>query len=423
MLKEILIKNFMSFKDETIFTMEADSERVSEHPSHVVLIGNNKLLKVASFYGPNGGGKTNLLKALNLLAIVQQGGALNMDNVDYSCIYSNSKEIEQTVFFVDEKYEIGYKLVTVPEQNASESPFEIVSGDIKDKIRINFTAFKIEKEEIIFRENGEDTFSSLIERLANGSIKTSYFDGLITSKDFKLAKTKSVLRYFYDTFANRDNELQKDLDVIKHLMKQIRLVINLERQRPTKYNLQLIKNNTNQLVKLLNEVDIRINSIKIYERKTNPVYFVREINQGDGIVSKEIPLTMESKGTQKIFNLFLSILENINDGGIFICDDMNAFLHPKLYRAIVKMFQENESLSQLIFNSHDILNMDNELFRRDEIWFAYRDEEYGTKLVPLSNIVNYKGEQIRKDAKYYKQYLEGKYGADPFIKRGLSWND
>ena len=67
--------------------------------------------------------------------------------------------------------------------------------------------------------------------------------------------------------------------------------------------------------------------------------------------------------------------------------------------------------------------MNKELFRRDEIWFAYRDQTYSSCLIPLSNIVNYKGEQIRNDASYNKQYLEGKYGADPFITKGLSWNE
>jgi AAA15 family ATPase/GTPase len=103
---------------------------------------------------------------------------------------------------------------------------------------------------------------------------------------------------------------------------------------------------------------------------------------------------------------------------------MNAYLHPKLFKAIIEIFNSEENkMNQLIFNSHDIINMTNELFRRDEIWFVYRDEDYSTRLTPLSNIVNYKGEQVRKDAKYFKQYLEGRYGADPFIKKGLGWNE
>ena len=107
---------------------------------------------------------------------------------------------------------------------------------------------------------------------------------------------------------------------------------------------------------------------------------------------------------------------------IFYCNDMNSFLHPKLCAPIIRQFtNESNNSSQLIFNSHDIINMNNELFRRDEIWFAYRDEEYSSVLVPLSNIVNYKGEPIRNDAKYSKQYLEGKYGSDPFILKGINW--
>ena len=147
-----------------------------------------------------------------------------------------------------------------------------------------------------------------------------------------------------------------------------------------------------------------------------------ELENFEKEIEKELPLKSESKGTQKIFWILLRIL-SYGKNRIFYCDDMNAFLHPKLFRAVIKLFQENNSETQLIFNSHDILNMNNDLFRRDEIWFAYRDETYSTKLVSLSNIVNYKGEQVRKDAKYYKQYLEGKYGADPFIAKGLSWHE
>ena len=112
------------------------------------------------------------------------------------------------------------------------------------------------------------------------------------------------------------------------------------------------------------------------------------------------------------------------DNSIFFSDDFNAYLHPKMCRAIIEWFTSDKNTNcQFIFNSHDIINMNKELFRRDEIWFAYRDEDYSSRLVALSNIVNYKGEQIRNDATYYKQYLEGKYGADPFIKKGFSWNE
>ena len=67
--------------------------------------------------------------------------------------------------------------------------------------------------------------------------------------------------------------------------------------------------------------------------------------------------------------------------------------------------------------------MNNKVFRRDEIWFAYRNEDYATIYTPLSSIVDFRGNMVRKDAVYGKQYLEGRYGADPFIEKGLRWNN
>ena len=103
MLKEITIKNLKSFNEEVTFTMEADVERVSEHPEHVEEINNNFLLRVASVYGPNGGGKSNLIKALIISRYI-----LNAENYylgsDLSCVFSNSNDIEETIFFVVDEY-------------------------------------------------------------------------------------------------------------------------------------------------------------------------------------------------------------------------------------------------------------------------------------------------------------------------------
>ena len=421
MLKEFTIKNFTSFKDETLFSMEADMLRVSEHPDHVVSINDNKLLKVVSMYGPNGGGKSNLLFALRLAKIVQTNTAFS-EMYEFPCIFSNSDIVEQTVFFIDEKYEMGYRFSLVPSQIEYE---ETIEGRMQS--RYFDQNFEIISEEVSYRKAGEENYVLLFSRDKAGCIESRFFDEIKNNSEFRLAKKKSVISYLFDTFANTDGELSEDLDVIKHLSQQINKITLLDSRGlfvysgRNKQNLS-IKKYEKELISQLKEFDINIKGIKVYEKKLYPIYFVREVISGGKKCEKELPLTMESEGTQKLFWMILSILENIKSGKIFYCNDMNAYLHPKMFRAIIQMFQNDKSNSQLIFNSHDIINMDNELFRRDEIWFAYRDEEFSTQLISLSNIVNYKGEQIRKDAKYYKQYLEGKYGADPFIKRGLNWN-
>ena len=110
----------------------------------------------------------------------------------------------------------------------------------------------------------------------------------------------------------------------------------------------------------------------------------------------------------------------IKRGFIIVVDEIDAHLHPKLIQKIIELFNSKHNKeAQLIFNSHDILNMNNENFRRDEIWFVYRNENLESELICLSDFENYKGEKVRKDAKYSKQYMEGRYGADPFIEKGV----
>ena len=419
MLKEITVKNFRSFNEEVTFTMEADVERVSEHPEHVETINDNFLLKVASVYGPNGGGKSNLIKALIIPRYI-----LNAENYylgsDLSCVFNGSNDIEETIFFVVDKYEIGYHFIVNYSTDNDMDMLEMPS----ERRPMPRSHFDIIQEDIVYRKNADQDFISLCSRNKDGSVNGEEFIKLFENKEFKLAKRMSIVKYVYDIFANNESPLFEQFEIIKYLYKEIHKIMPLDsRYMIATPLLRLIKKHSAKLVQLLNELDIKISNIKIYEKRPSPIYFVRKRYIDEKEIEKELPLGSESQGTQKIFYILIRVLEFMDNGVIFYCDDMNAYLHPKLYKTIVHLFHSNNMKSQLIFNSHDILNMNNDLFRRDEIWFAYRDDNYSTKLIPLSNIVNYKGEQVRKDAKYYKQYLEGKYGADPFISRGLHWDE
>ena len=77
--------------------------------------------------------------------------------------------------------------------------------------------------------------------------------------------------------------------------------------------------------------------------------------------------------------------------------------------------------AQLIFTPHDLSTMNSEVFRRDEMWFVAKGTDQNSQLYSLVEFKNDKGESIRKDAKFDKQYLEGKYGADPYLKKIINW--
>ena len=337
-----------------------------------------------------------------------------------ACVFSNNNIIEETVFFVTKKFEIGYKFA-IEEKFKTQISVDFNGNKIPYVSRLNIFKY----ESVVFKDESSNDFITLFERDSKGNIISEIFDNYKINYAKVINENLSTVSYFYTMFVNSKNNQNIALDVINNLFIEIDSIFEFEINYVNlDIAIDIINENKNKLIKLLNDVDIKISDIKIEKNdRTSPIKFERTIKINDIEEKKLISFNDESKGTKKIFWMFVNLLNEYSKNHIFICDDMNAYLHSKLYKTIIELFNSpNNKCNQLIFNSHDIINMTNEIFRRDEIWLVYRDDSYSTKAIPLSNIVNYKGEQVRKDAKYYKQYLEGRYGADPFIKKGLEWD-
>ena len=102
-------------------------------------------------------------------------------------------------------------------------------------------------------------------------------------------------------------------------------------------------------------------------------------------------------------------------------EDDEEYTLKKIDIEIYKNMEKNKKGAQLIFTSHDLSTMNSEVFRRDEIWFVAKGNRQNSKLYSLVEFKNKKGESVRKDAKFDKQYLEGKYGADPYLRKIIDW--
>ena len=430
MLKEFSIKNFKSINEEVTLSMDADFDRVSEYQNHIINIRNNHLLRLCSMYGPNGGGKSNILKAISFLKRIVMDGTASKDSGDFSYAFSSDKISEFTAFFTTNKYDIGYTIrFKLLEKNA-----DLLIDDRGFVMRSN--PIEIVDEAIYYLNSGEDSYIKLISRDVNGKIESSYKPFVEATKIFnqQFGSSTSVIRFFYSFFYNNIKQPSNELEIIFDLYNEINSISSISsneflffpgRMLLTPKSIDIIRQNKDKLIKLLDAADIKIKDIKIVKSSEGfyKVFFVRNIVVDNEAVEKQMNLCNESLGTQKLFKLLTTLIISKDKNLIFLGDDLNAFLHPKLLSAIIQLFANNDSKSQLIFNSHDITNMSNKVFRRDEIWFVYRDEKYQTIMIPLSNILDYKGKQIRNDAIYGKQYLEGKYGADPFVKKGLDWNE
>ena len=203
------------------------------------------------------------------------------------------------------------------------------------------------------------------------------------------------------------------------------------------------------MLQMIQEMDLDIVDFRVEEKENDRIDIFTKHCVDD--VETEINLFDESSGTQKLFGLLPFIAESLTTGNVLVIDELDAKIHPILFRHIIMMFNDmniNKHKAQLIFTSHDLSTMNSEVFRRDEIWFVAKGNAQNSKLYSLvefkferktfklliggstaSNACsmqgykNEKGESVRKDAKFDKQYLEGKYGADPYLRRIVDWGN
>lgn len=422
MFKELRIYNFKSILNEQIFTMEACPEsQVSEFPDHIVSKGKTKILKVSSIYGPNGGGKSNLLGAINVIRTLISGNFVSSnwadDNSYIDSVFSKEKASKFDLFFITDQFELCYSLTVDASSltpNDQNSPFF-------RNIDVKFL-----REEFSFRKISQSDYIELFTRNEEGKVKINpELNATFISQDLFLLKTKSFINYVISTFPEQKYEILKPIFDFYSEINSI-CFLNNKVNDNVKYSELFLKkfNETkNKFISIFNNIDLRIKDIVFKRDFVDNFYIPFIVRMVPGEKDTCLPLYRESSGTKKIFFLLVDIL--LNDRyRIFLADDFDAFLHPKLINAIINLFNSTDNTTrQLIMNSHDFVNMNPATFRRDEIWFAFRDQYYSTTYLPLTNVVNFDGKMIRKDAIYGKQYLEGRYGADPFIVKGMKWND
>jgi len=122
----------------------------------------------------------------------------------------------------------------------------------------------------------------------------------------------------------------------------------------------------------------------------------------------------ESEGTKRMFSLIGHWIDVLQNGKILVIDELDTKLHHLLNVFLINLFNDptqNKKNAQLIFTTHNINLLDQDIFRRDQIWFTEKDGDLGSS--DLYSLVEY---SPRKDKDIQKGYLAGKYGALPFIK-------
>ena len=403
MLCQFTVKNFKSIRGEVTFDMQAAA--ISEHEDRIIKDKDEELyLPVSAIYGPNGGGKSNVLEALHSLVTKVLRPLYATSNNEEIAIKMKKLVIEPFAF--DEG--------TRNEPTEFELFFRTAMAEYRYELTVKKEVIKYERLDRIKLETGRK--SALFERDEDEITLKGAFARLKTSDE--LSDTLPLLSYLGITYSK--NEVVQDvldwfdegIDFLNYgnPMQELRMAIS-KSEDVKRLMLQIIQ-----------EMDLDIVDFRVEEKDNDRIeVFTKHVVDE---YEAELNLFDESSGTKKLFGLLPFIAKSLLKGTTLVIDELDAKIHPVLLKYLIMTFsnmEKNKKGAQLIFTSHDLSTMNSEVFRRDEIWFVAKGNRQNSKLYSLVEFKNKKGESVRKDAKFDKQYLEGKYGADPYLKKIIDW--
>ena len=406
MLIRFSFKNFKSFKDENVLDMEATS--LKEHEYNLVKTDQVNLLKVAAIYGANASGKTNVLQAFDYMKkrILVSDDSKKNSPIDEDNVYSfmiNNEPISLEVEILAENNKIyKYGFDVLKDSIVSEWLY------IK-KINKFYSIFEREKNNVTMKSNNK------ISGLANIDERTLFLN--IYSK---IDKDNEDFNNVYDWFVNANY-----LDLGNPRFEDfINTRVSLKILSDEKYKKELLR--------FIKTFDSGIEGIKTTPnsleevQNNNRVVKVELIHRGENNELKALPLELESNGTRKMFHLFDFFMDALRNGMVLFIDELDAKLHPLLTRYIINLFHNSETNignGQLIYSTHDTVNLNKETFRRDEIWFTEKNRDGVSEMYALSDYIlddedgnNKSSKKVRNDATYNKDYLTGRYGAIPVLE-------
>ena len=396
MLCQFSFKNFKSYKETTTFDFQATS--IPEFSDSLLTSEKgNALLPVGVVYGPNGGGKTNLLLALSCMI---------------SIVVKPIYELEKT----KEKAIIQQKVSAVPFE------FEETSRILPTEFEVYFRQGKSEYRYNLSVCNDEVIEESLYWKTIGGKRPGMVFDRegseiTLGASINKASINRSVNpKMLYLSFL----AINYDIPVIVEVQKWFESCIVRNYANPIADRQIMLSDDEvyrEKIIRALNDVDIDMTGYR-YDEENHELYTQRLIN---GKIY-ELRFSDESDGTKKMIAALPVILLALQEGRLVIIDELDAKLHPKLLRYVISLFKNmsvNKKGAQLLFTSHDMTTMKNTVFRRDEIWFAAENKNHESEIYSLYEIRRENNERVNNTAAYDKQYLEGRYGADPYLTNML----
>jgi len=416
MLIQFSIENFCSIKDKVTFSMLASKD--ATHDNNLIKEVDNfgkevNVLKTTAIYGANGSGKTNVIKALRFMTYLlrtshemQKGKKIPVDPFRE---YIN-KPSSFDIMFKTKGIKYAYGFSVTETEVVDEYLYSYPNGRqtvIFERENINEYTFKNDKERQTqikdkFHSDNKLFISTLsVWEYEKAQVPFEWLNNNLTIIDPKT----SLEKFTVDKIINNNSVNTR----IKNTLNKV-----IEGIEDIKINEIEIDSKDLPLLKFLNE-EAKEKILNNNEKLTSVSIF-HKMNDSEELV--EFDLADESDGTQKLFGLLGIFIDILDNGSTLVVDELDVRLHSHLTKFLVELFHDpevNKNNAQLIFSTHDTNLLDQDIFRRDQIWFTEKKEDKSTDLYSLDDF------KVRKDAAIEKGYLQGKYGAIPHLGGGNVW--
>lgn len=421
MLLQFSIENFRSYKDRAVLSMEASSDR--ELPDNVVSVKDERLLKVASIYGANAAGKSNLFIALttailNIRFSNQRQLGQPLTNIspfmfddtmrkkpskfEFVFIQSGTKYVygfSATMMEIVEEYLYAYKTArptTIFERN-----------ETKEKV-YRFTIPAIKKE---------------LEPLTTKNTKNKLF--LATATEWNSKETKDAFAFFAEGINTYDPNFDALLPQIGPMLEEdkdssfkkfINGVLKAADINIDDFQFEAKEQSLEEMIAGIPPQLRGIVLAGINPSAKNMLYSVNMVRQIEG-KPYLTSIVEESEGTRNVFAISPLFRRAFEQTGEVICiDEFDRSLHPALVQYLIDLFNDktvNRCNAQLIISTHTTSLLSQDHLRRDQFYFVDKDQKTGeSELYSLDEFSPRKREDIRK------AYILGRYGAVPNIKEG-----
>lgn len=390
MLIQFSVTNFRSIRNQATISFKASTDNVMEDKL-ATLDNKQRILPVLAVYGANASGKSNLLRALLLMGEMVCGKyarLLKGDKLPYepfSFVKNPTAPIELDIIFYMDGIKYAYGFSYNQEHIQSEYLYHWPRGR-------EALIFSRDSDRYIFRENVDEQTRLALHTSSNRLYLTS-------SHEWNNKHTENAFMWFVKNMMDANSDMYLRGLTIEAVKRS--------------------KESKSQLLREMMTADLDIDDVEIQEHSGEKrIVTYRRLGQ-DGDVY-QLPLEQESAGTQFFFSRIAIWLKALAEGGLIVMDGIDTSLHPLLARHLVELIQDsslNKNGAQLLFTAYDVCLLEHNLLRRDQIWFVEKDNgTLETELYALTEFSPRKTENIAKG------YLQGRYGAIPFVKESLNYN-